>query len=505
MDSQVDALVPLAVADGFDVPPEYIIRDDGYLGGEADRPGFVHAHELARLGLVSRIYCYSLDRWVRGLALQMFSEEELEKCRVELKCATENDDTSTGEGRMMRQMRGVFAEYEKYKIKERTTRGRRKKAERGFRPGGKAPFGYRHDGDALVIVPDQAAIVRQLFGWAEQGVRMQHIAQRLHAQGTKPIRARQWDYATVRKILYNRTYLGEACYGKHQRAEPARRRKPAPAGKSKKTSLRRRPETEWLNLVAPRIISDEQFARAQAQLAQYRGRFQGRPSSRYQMRGLVVCGACGRACVGNGTKRNAYYQCSNIDRLNYRRICPARRIRADVLETRVMAELGSTAPSLLAKLEAHARRGQSAAREAEAERKAILQNIDRLKAREDNAADAILDADLADKRPKFKAALKAAQTERKALEARLGQLTPTLALPSLADLERFRAIVAEGMDTLDQRQVFEHFIERVEVAADHSLRITFKGDTLAEVGYRDKRVNDVGSIRHPGFTVEVAA
>src|SRR5262245_57261248 len=71
IDSQKRGLRKLAEDDGFQVPEEYVIVDDGFLGGEMDRPGFTRIRELARTGLVQRIYAHSLDRWVRGLAMQI--------------------------------------------------------------------------------------------------------------------------------------------------------------------------------------------------------------------------------------------------------------------------------------------------------------------------------------------------------------------------------------------------------------------------------------------------
>ncbi len=59
-------------------------------------------------------------------------------------------------------MRGVFAEFEKSKIRERTMRGRKEKAQQGFVNGGRSPYGYRYKGKSegskgeLVVLPEQA-------------------------------------------------------------------------------------------------------------------------------------------------------------------------------------------------------------------------------------------------------------------------------------------------------------------------------------------------------------
>src|SRR5215469_13025651 len=83
--SQLRGLRKMAGDDGFQVPEGFEIVDDGYLGGEWDRPGFTKVRELCRTGIPKRIYAHSLDRWCRGLAMQMFVEEELAKQGVSIK------------------------------------------------------------------------------------------------------------------------------------------------------------------------------------------------------------------------------------------------------------------------------------------------------------------------------------------------------------------------------------------------------------------------------------
>jgi site-specific DNA recombinase len=68
-------------------------------------------------------------------------------------------------GRMMVQMLGVFAEFERELIVERTKMGLAKKAAKGEWTGGTPPFGYRYDPASrrLAPVPAQAAVVQRIF------------------------------------------------------------------------------------------------------------------------------------------------------------------------------------------------------------------------------------------------------------------------------------------------------------------------------------------------------
>ena len=108
-------MMKLAAEKGYQVPPEFEFVDGGCLGGEMDRPEFCRMRELVRGQQVKAVICYDTDRLVRGLHLQMVVEEECEKFGVALEYVTLPADRSA-EGKMMRQMKGVFGEYEKAKI-----------------------------------------------------------------------------------------------------------------------------------------------------------------------------------------------------------------------------------------------------------------------------------------------------------------------------------------------------------------------------------------------------
>jgi Resolvase, N terminal domain/Shedu protein SduA, C-terminal len=91
--------------------------------------------------------------------------ERLDQADVLFRSATEPFDTASSAGRMMVQMLGVFAEFERATIVERTIAGMQRKAERGEWVGGNIPFGYRLDADRHFLVPEptEASVVPLLF------------------------------------------------------------------------------------------------------------------------------------------------------------------------------------------------------------------------------------------------------------------------------------------------------------------------------------------------------
>ncbi|MFC2063291.1 recombinase family protein [Chloroflexota bacterium] len=74
---------------------------------------------------------------------------------------------NTPEEKMLFNMRGVFAEYELTKIKERTSRGRRQRLKEGKFMGGASSnlYGYRYEDGQRHIVPDTGRIVKDIYNW----------------------------------------------------------------------------------------------------------------------------------------------------------------------------------------------------------------------------------------------------------------------------------------------------------------------------------------------------
>ena len=65
--------------------------------------------------------------------------------------------------------------------------GRKAKAKAGGFAGGKAPYGYARDkAVGLVVVPEEAEVVRQIFAWRRQGLGTKAIAARLNRRVCRP-------------------------------------------------------------------------------------------------------------------------------------------------------------------------------------------------------------------------------------------------------------------------------------------------------------------------------
>jgi site-specific DNA recombinase len=132
------------LADYVAVQPGWMLArsySDRMSGKRLDRPGLQQALHDARAGRYELLLVFKVDRLARSTGALAKVLEELDGAGVAFRSASEPFDTATAAGRMMMQMLGVFAEFEREMIVERTRMGLARKAARGEWTGGTPPFG----------------------------------------------------------------------------------------------------------------------------------------------------------------------------------------------------------------------------------------------------------------------------------------------------------------------------------------------------------------------------
>jgi len=90
-------------------------------GGQADRPELARAIGGLKPGDVLTVW--KLDRLSRSLRDLLFTLEAITTAGAGFRSVTEAIDTTTAPGRLMMQMLGAFAEFERAMIRERTMNG----------------------------------------------------------------------------------------------------------------------------------------------------------------------------------------------------------------------------------------------------------------------------------------------------------------------------------------------------------------------------------------------
>jgi len=161
-----------------------IVVDPGVSGTTRpeSRPGFTRVLALASEGAFSVLLVWKFDRLARHLTFAVTTANALrEQHRVG--SVTEPIDTAMAMGEMIFAILSGMAQQEHRAISERTMAGKRKKAAAGGFTGGPAPYGYATDHQGgLVLVPEEADVVRRIFSLRQDGQSLRRIANWGHAR-----------------------------------------------------------------------------------------------------------------------------------------------------------------------------------------------------------------------------------------------------------------------------------------------------------------------------------
>ena len=225
LSAQREAIEDYASRNGFEIAEWY--SDEGFSGGTMDRPGLQDLLQGAGGAGIEAVLVAKMDRVARDLMGQLWIEKELLKNGVELVSVAEAFRGQDPANVLFRQIIGAFAQFEKSRIAERMSGGRKQKAKAGGYAGGGAPIGYKAKLGQKTLEVDQAKIaaVQRTFAIRNQtpGLSLRGIAKRLNeegftAAGNKPFQAEQVRRILQREAIYqgNYRYAGAMAHGKHQ-------------------------------------------------------------------------------------------------------------------------------------------------------------------------------------------------------------------------------------------------------------------------------------------------
>lgn len=164
-----------------------IFQDEGFSGGNTNRPEFQRMMLLAKNGQFDIIACYKVDRIGRNIIDFMNTFSDLEKHNITLVSVTEGFDPNTPVGRMMMTMIAGFAEMERMNIAQRVKDNMEALAKMGRWSGGTCPTGYTStkvaNGDKyamyLELLPEWRNKLIKIFDNAAEGMTCNAIAKQL--------------------------------------------------------------------------------------------------------------------------------------------------------------------------------------------------------------------------------------------------------------------------------------------------------------------------------------
>ena len=332
-----------------------IFEDNGQTGTNFDRAGFETMMETVRSGRANCIVVKDLSRFGRDYVEAGNYLEHIFPFMgvrfISISDGYDSADATTADCLTVALKNMVNQMYSK-DISRKSGSVLREKMRRGEFIGAFASYGYRKDpadGHRIVIDPEAAGVVREIFRRKLEGQSDTAITRWLNTAGVPSpgcyryqkgiildkrfARYKPWIVKSVKNILRNEVYLGCMVQG--------RRRSEFYAGRPDK----RLPRDEWTvveNTHEP-IISREDFDAVQAICAEKNAAYHARlgkydylGKSENILKGLVYCSDCGRTMVrykqvSHGKRVSYYYQCPSYAAMLEKSGCSYKFLREDLL------------------------------------------------------------------------------------------------------------------------------------------------------------------------------
>lgn len=139
-----------------------IFEDEGFSGGNTNRPAFQKLLKLIDFKQLDIVICYKIDRIARNTLDFLNTLEKFKKNNVELISVSEGFDPNTQMGKMMLTLLASFAEMERSNIQQRVTDNMLSIAKKGRWTGGSAPTGFVNSENGGLEISN-AELIHDLF------------------------------------------------------------------------------------------------------------------------------------------------------------------------------------------------------------------------------------------------------------------------------------------------------------------------------------------------------
>ncbi len=188
----------------YDIELVDIIVDAGVSAKTLDRPGLQRALGMLRKGHASALLVAKLDRLTRSVKdLGTLVEEYFSSDKITLLSVADNIDTRTAAGRLVLNVLGSVAQWERETIGERTAEALAHKREQGQRISLHAPYGFRIAANGKTLVADDAeqALLGAIRDARSRGLSQRAIVAELQRQGFSTRKGTALSLMQVQRIM----------------------------------------------------------------------------------------------------------------------------------------------------------------------------------------------------------------------------------------------------------------------------------------------------------------
>ena len=189
--------------------------ETGITGTKAEiRPELQRLIKDCREGRIDLILTKSISRFARNTSDCLEMIRLFRSLGVHIRFEKEQIWTDSMDSEFMLSILAALAEDESRSISGNMKWGIRKRFGDGTYKQSLAPYGYCLLDGLFQILPDEAAVVREIFDRVLRGQGTVTIARSLNERKIPSPTGRQWSPATLRQMISNHAYMGDVLYQK---------------------------------------------------------------------------------------------------------------------------------------------------------------------------------------------------------------------------------------------------------------------------------------------------
>ena len=353
-----------------------VFEDEGYSGGNLQRPDFKRMMEEVRKHKFKAIIVYRLDRISRNISDFTGLIDELTKLDVSFVSIKEQFDTSTPMGRAMMFIISVFSQLERETIAERIRDNMHELAKTGRWLGGNTPTGFKSgsvskitiDGKErksyrLIPIPEEIEIPKMIFDLYMETDSLTAVEAELLRQRIKTKKGKDFTRFAIKAILQNPVYMvadedaynyfmekeAEVCFPKEAFDGSCGIMAYNRTNQEKGRTTQLLPVSEWIVAIGKHagVVPSKQWIKVQESLDRNKSKAYRKPrNNEALLTGLVYC-SCGERMYPKLSQRTTAsgeviytYVCKMKERSKRER-CNRRNANGNILDAAIIEQIKS--------------------------------------------------------------------------------------------------------------------------------------------------------------------
>lgn len=282
-----------------------VYSDEAKTGTKDTRAAFQQMIQDAKAGKIDIIITKSVSRFARNTLTLLETVRMLKEIGVDVYFQEQNIHTNSNEGEFLLSILASYAQEESRSCSENTLWRVRKNFEEGKLYGGDNCWGYNIIDGKLVVVPDEAKLVRRIFQLYIDGNGDTKICKILNGEGIKAYRGGLWTKGSIRSILNNQNYTGDLVLQKTYRENHITKKSKINRGEKQKYIA----ENDHEPIIGKDIFDLAQRLRKKRIISHSNG------TAHHYFAGMLICDHCGKKYKFKRTKYNVKYECTTFNDL----------------------------------------------------------------------------------------------------------------------------------------------------------------------------------------------